>query len=203
MSVHHEVEPSTVVGSLPATGTVTLDLPAAPGTITVTLSTSNAAAAQPVDGSGNPISSLTIPAGSQTATFAIRTGVVAAATTVVLKATAGGVTKSVSLKVNPIGVASLTVSPNPAHGGDNATATITLQAPAGPAGTKVTLSTTSAILAKFVDSNGNTLASITVPAGSTTATVVVRTFAVASTKTVTLKATAGGITQSVVLTLTP
>jgi hypothetical protein len=89
------LSPNPVVGPNPVTGTVTLDCAAAPGPITVSLSSSNTAVAQP----GAP--SLTIPAGQTTGTFSITTADVLAVSTAAIKATANGGSKSVTLTVTP------------------------------------------------------------------------------------------------------
>jgi hypothetical protein len=89
------LSPNPVVGPNDVTGTVTLECSAAPGAVVVTLSSSNAAVAAPA------VSSITIPFGSTTGSFTVTTADVSAVSSAVIKATAGGVSKSRTLTVNP------------------------------------------------------------------------------------------------------
>jgi hypothetical protein len=89
------LSPTTVVGPAPSTGTVTLECPAAPGSVDVALSTSSTKVANPEA----PI--LTIPAGSTQGTFTVSTVDVSAQSSASIKAVAGGITKSVKLTVDP------------------------------------------------------------------------------------------------------
>jgi hypothetical protein len=86
---------SSAVGGNSVSGKVTLEAPAAPGSLTVSLSSSNPAVANP------SVSSISIPAGSLTGTFTINTSHVSANTAVTIRATANGITKSKSLTVTP------------------------------------------------------------------------------------------------------
>jgi len=77
-------------------------------------------------------------------------------------------------------------------GGNSATGTVTLTAPAGVAGVSVTLQ------------SGNTLAaqvqaSVTVQANQTAANFTVQTMPVASSQTVTITASAGGVAKTATL----
>ncbi|HEX7185977.1 MAG TPA: alpha/beta hydrolase fold domain-containing protein [Thermoanaerobaculia bacterium] len=89
------LSPNPVVGPNPVTGTVTLECAAAPGPVTVSLSSSKTTVAYP----GTP--SLTIAAGQTTGTFSITTADVSAVSSASIKATANGGSKSVTLTVNP------------------------------------------------------------------------------------------------------
>ena len=95
MCIRDSLSPNPVVGPNSATGTVTLECTAAPGAIVVTLSSNNPAVAAPT------ASSITIPFGSKTGSFTVTTADVSAVSSAVIKATAGGVSKSVKLTVNP------------------------------------------------------------------------------------------------------
>jgi hypothetical protein len=90
-----KLTPNSVTGGASSTGTVTLDCAAAPGNITVNLSSSKPATASPAVGS------IVIAAGSTTGSFVVNTNPVAAVTTATIKATANGKTKSAKLTVNP------------------------------------------------------------------------------------------------------
>ena len=88
------LSPNPVLGGKPVTATVTLEC-AAPSSTLVTLSSSNSALAAPAT------STLTIPAGVLSGTFAIRTADVATLSTASIRATVYGVVKSTTLTLNP------------------------------------------------------------------------------------------------------
>jgi hypothetical protein len=85
--------PNPVVGPNTVTGTVTLECPAAPGNIVVTLASSNPLVAKP------KVSSITIPAGTRSKTFLVTTANVSSTRSATIKATANGGTRSVVLTV--------------------------------------------------------------------------------------------------------
>lgn len=87
------------------------------------------------------------------------------------KATLGTVVKEATLKVNavPGSVKSVTLAPNPVQGGSSTTGTVTLYNAAPTGGSKVTLSSSNTAIAFPA------LASVTVLAGKTTATFIVKT----------------------------
>jgi probable HAF family extracellular repeat protein len=76
-------------------GTVTLECPAAPGPVVVSLTSSNPAIAAPVT------SSVTIPAGARSAAFSVRTLDVSSSTSVSIYAWVFGVRKGATLTVTP------------------------------------------------------------------------------------------------------
>jgi hypothetical protein len=86
------LSPSAVTGGATSTGTVTLSGPA-PGSVTVNLASSVSSATVPA--------SVTIGAGSNSATFNVGTSAVATSTPVTITASYGGATKTGSLTVNP------------------------------------------------------------------------------------------------------
>jgi beta-propeller repeat-containing protein len=87
--------PNPVTGGNGVTGTVTLDCGAAPGALTVALSSTATAVAHPDQ------NSLVFPAGIKVLTFPITTSSVAATKSATIKASARGVSKSKKLTVNP------------------------------------------------------------------------------------------------------
>jgi hypothetical protein len=95
------LSPTTVVGGQAATGKVTLECAAGPGSVTVNLESSNATVAAPV------APSITVPKGSKSADFGVTTTAVLAKTSATISATSNGVTKSKLLTVTP----AATVSP--------------------------------------------------------------------------------------------
>jgi glucose/arabinose dehydrogenase len=88
------LNPNPVVGPNPVTGTVTLECPAPAGGINVALSSSNPTVAAPL------ATSINIAAGGRSVTFGIRTIDVPASRTAIIKATANGISKSVTLTIN-------------------------------------------------------------------------------------------------------
>lgn len=186
--------PKSVRSQGTTTGTITLEAPAAPSDIVVALTSSSPLLTVPA--------SVTISKGSLTGTFAAKAGTAATSTSVTVKATAGGITKSVTVKVLANGVASLSLSPSAVQGGQNSTATIGLDGVA-TVDTTVALTTSASTVARFVDSLGSPISSVTISAGHQTATVTVATTSVTAKKSVTLKATANALSKSAVLTVSP
>lgn len=182
------VVPVSVVSGKKSFGTVTLSGPA-PANLSVTLSSSNLAAAS-VPGS------VTVAAGATTATFNATTFGVAANTAVTISASYGGSTKTAKLTVKPAALASVTLNPKTVKGGNISTGTVKLNGLAPANGATVTLSSSNAAIA-------NVPASVKVNGGATTATFTIGTNAVAANATVTITATYSGKVKSAVLTVTP
>ena len=173
------VAPASVVGGAPATGTVTLALPAPAGGAVVALVSAAAAVAVPP--------SLAIAAAETSGTFPIATTAVAAMTATTLSASYGGVTKTATLLVTPVApaLATFSVAPSSVRGGASAVAIVTLSAPAAAGGTTVTLATSNAKVASMP-------ATVVVPEGGSTVPVRVTTRATRQSAGVTLTAAAGG-----------
>jgi hypothetical protein len=89
------LNPNPTTGGVSVAGWVTLECPAAPGDITVTITSSNPAVANPTT------ASITIPAGQTAGNFALNTVPVPAITKVKITATANSISKSVTLTVDP------------------------------------------------------------------------------------------------------
>lgn len=183
------LSPAAIAGGCQgSTGKVTLSGKAPVGGLVVPLTNTNPAASVP--------SSVTVPAGATYATFPVTAPAVTAIQTGTVTASFGGITKSVILKVRPIGLASLTLTPNPVIGPNSVTGTVTLECPA-VGSVSVALSSSTLAVAK------PTVASVTIPAGSTTATFTVTTADVSAVSYATIKAVAGGVTKTVTLTVAP
>ena len=176
------LNPTTVTGGNPSTGTVTLSGAAPAGGVAVTLSSSNTSvAAVPT--------SVTVPAGSTSTTFAVTTSSVVTTTTVSITATYGG-SANATLTVNPaISVSSVSLSPTSVVGGNNSTGTVRLNVAAPTGGVSVSLTSSNTAAARVP-------ASVTVSAGSTSATFTVTTLGVASTTTSVVTATLGTSTNA-------
>lgn len=181
--------PATFAGGCQtSTGKVTLTGPAPAGGAVVTLANTNPAASMPA--------SVTVPAGATTAKFTITGVTVTANQTGMVTASYGGVSKSAMLTVRPIGVASVSISPNPVVGPSSAVGTVTLECPAAPGNIVVTLTSSNPAVA-------NVVPSIRVPTGSTTAPFHVSTADVSVVSYANIRATANGVWKAVKLTVNP
>lgn len=182
------LDPVSVTGSKNATGTVVLDATAPAGGAPVSLSSSDPAAAVPA--------SVTVAAGASSATFNVTTSPVASARTVNVSASRRGVTKTAALTVLPPALSALTLNPGTIVGGcGSSTGKVTLNAKAPAGGTVVALTSTNPVAA--------VPASVTVPAGATSATFPVTAPAVASNQSGTVTASYGGASRSAGLTVRP
>jgi hypothetical protein len=181
--------PTSVAGGSGATGTVALTAGAPAGGVLVTLWSPSAAVQVPA--------SVTVAQGATSATFAIATTTVTTTTATTIAATYAGVTRSVAFTINAPApppptapaLSSLAISPAIITGGANATGTVTLDRAAPTGGTTVTLASNAASIASVP-------ASVTVPAGATSATFIVTTFTTKKNRTPTISATYGGVTKS-------
>ena len=90
------LNPASVVGGSPSTGTATLTSAAPAGGRVVTLSSNNPAATVPA--------SVTVPAGLTTKTFPVTTTAVAGTTTATISGSAGGATRTAALTISPSAV---------------------------------------------------------------------------------------------------
>ena len=88
------LNPSSVTGGSPSTGTVTLSGPAPSGGAVVSLSSSNT-------GVASVPSSVTVPAGATSASFTVTTTAVSTSTSVTISGSYGGATQTATLTVNP------------------------------------------------------------------------------------------------------
>jgi glucose/arabinose dehydrogenase len=172
--------PSSVVGGSSSTGTVRVSQAAPSGGLTVALSSASTRVQVPA--------SVTIPAGGTSATFTATTSAVTATVVATVTATRNGSVQGL-LTVNPsASVAGLMLSPNPVVGGTLATGTVTLSAAASGSGAVVALrSDASAVQVP---------ATVTVPAGSSSASFLATTLPVTATVTATITASLNGSLQS-------
>lgn len=186
------VSPTTIASGATGTGTVTLSGPAGAGGISVSLSSGNTTVA-------TVASSVTVPAGSQSATFAVVGRTVSATTSVTLYATYGSTTRTTTITVNKAvtaaALSSVALNPTTVTSGSGSTGTVTLSAAAPAGGAVVALSSnTSAVTVP---------ASVTVPAGSTSATFAVSTSSVSTSTSATITGSYSGVTRTAVLTVNP
>jgi len=180
---------SEVAGCRSVTGTVTLSGPAPAGGIVVALGDSLAAASTPA--------SLRFAEGATSRTFAVKTVPVATSQSGKVNATLGGTTLSQTLKVRPMGVASVSLSPTTVVGSQTAAGIARLECAAGPGPVTVELSSSNGAVAYPVAS------SIVVPQGLQSAPFDVATAVVRSRTSATISATANGIGKSRSLVVSP
>ena len=179
------VNPTTVGGGDSTTGTVALTAPAPAGGVAVELWTNGWPAFVPA--------SVTVPAGSATATFPVTTNFVATTTQGTITAFLEGISVTTTVTVTALpAVASMSVLPGTVSDNGSALGTVTLTGPAPAGGTVVQLWTNGSPV--FVPT------SVTVPAGSTSATFAVATSHVTTTTQGTITAFLDG--QSVTTTVT-
>lgn len=182
--------PASVAGGCATpTGKVTLSGKAPTGGLVVSLTNANPAASLPA--------SVTVAAGATSATFPISTTTVSAIQSGAVTASFGGVTRSATLTVRPVGLLALALAPNPVIGPGSVTGTVTLECAAPAGGLAVALSSSATAVA------WPNVPSLAIPAGSSTGTFPISTADVAAESYATIKATANGTSKSVKLTVKP
>ena len=177
--------PSPVAGGNPVLGTVTLTGAASTGGVVVSLNTTNSAAKPPI--------SVTVPAGSATATFSITTVPVTEAVTATISASIGLASVNTKLTVTPPDVLAISCSPSTVPGGSSSTGTVTMTGPAPAGGTVVEVSSDSSYL--------NVPGLLSIPAGSTSTTFTIGTTSPSVTTNATITAYALGPKVTCVLTV--
>ena len=182
------VNPTSVLGGVNSTGTVTISSAAPVGGLAVTLSSDKSFA--------SVRASVTISAGSTSATFTVVTATVAADGSATITASAGGSTATATLTVTAQKPILLALNPTSVVGGDSSTGTVTLGAPAPAGGAVVTLSS---------DKTFATVpTSVTVAQGSTTGTFTVSTVAVGTLfNSAVITAAYGGQSATATLAVNP
>jgi hypothetical protein len=177
--------PMSLVGGNTSTGTVRLTLAAPTGGLVIALSSANPSVA-------TVPASVTVAAGSTSATFTIITTPVATQTAVAITASAGTVNMTATLTMNPPVLSGFWLSPTSVIGGTTSTGTLTLSDRAPTTGIVIAL-TSSNPLAVSVP------ASVTVPGSATTATFTITTYPVAVPTTSTISASSGNTTRTALI----
>jgi hypothetical protein len=178
---------NTVTGGLPDTGTVTISADAKTGGLKVSLKSNSDYAVVPA--------SVTVPSGSNTATFPIATSVVPAKEQALMTASANGSAASAELTIVPPVVTALAIVPTSVICQESATGTVTINVGAGPSGFKVAL--------KSDQLCASVPAAVTVPTGATTVSFTVSTSIVTQSTVATITATGGGGTATATFTVLP
>lgn len=179
--------PNNMVGGGTGTGTVRLTGPAPAGGAVVNL----------IRGpSTNAPFSVTIPAGSVKTTFTFGTGGVAATTQTSISASRGTVKLTTALTLRPPPVLTkFGLSSAAVYGGQNVTATVTLDSNAAQTGTKVNISDNENAVITPTD--------VVVPVNASTASFIVKTTNVATTTQASITAVLGATSITVGLSLEP
>ncbi|OYT73248.1 MAG: hypothetical protein CFK48_01575 [Armatimonadetes bacterium CP1_7O] len=180
---------SSVHGGGVVRGTVTLNRAAGAEGVAVQLSSSNPNLAWCA-------ASITIPPGQTTGAFDIFTSA-SGGGSAIITASAGGVSRTATLQVvSSFRVQSVSLAPSTVTGGWASTLTVRLTQPAPNGGVQVQLSSTHPAVAP-------TPASLTIPAGQTSASVRVNTTPVSNRIAVSLTAALNGSSVSGTLTVNP
>jgi photosystem II stability/assembly factor-like uncharacterized protein len=178
------VNPTSVFGGSPSTGTVTLSAPAPAGGAVVALS------ADPSNVATVP-ASVTVTPGATSADFTVSTSLVTGSIAVTISGLYGGVSNSAVLTVTIPSLSSLSLNPPTVTGAAASIGTVTLSAAAPAGGAVVALLSTNPAVATVP-------ANVTVPAGAMGANFTVSTTAVTASTSVTIWAA----NYSTVLTVT-
>ncbi|HME62297.1 MAG TPA: hypothetical protein VKH62_13725 [Candidatus Binatia bacterium] len=180
------VSPSSVSGGHSATGTVTLTGAAPSSGAVVSLTSANPAASVP--------SSVTIPGSAWSTNFTVSTSPVGSTTAGNLTATHLGVSKSVTLTVTaatPAVLSSLILNPTTVVGGSSSVGTVTLN--------KVTASAVVVSLTSSKPAKASVPASVTVPAGASSASFNITTAPTNKKISASITASYGGVKKSATL----
>jgi hypothetical protein len=178
-----------VAGCKTATGTVHLAKAAPTGGLLVTLKDTLLSASTPA--------TLFLPVGATFGTFTIKTAAVSVSETGTVTATLGEETSEKPLKVRPMGLYSLTLSPTSLVGGFPTAGKVTLECKAAPGPVTVNLVSSIPTVANPIAS------SVVVPQGLSTATFNVVTTPVLSKTSVNIQGTANALSKSRALTVKP
>ena len=180
------LSPSTVTGGTGSQLIITLDAPAPVGGWLINLASS--------DVSATIATTAMVAAGQTTVTVPVSTKSVLARTAVILTATDGSGSQATTLVVEPVVGLQLRLSSSSIAGGTSVNLTVVLAEAAPKTGATVALSADNASLVVPV--------SVKVLAGSKTATVVVKSLAVAVDTTVRIAGTVNGYTDRAQLVVT-
>jgi uncharacterized protein (TIGR03437 family) len=184
------LDATSVTGGNSVTGTITLGESAPAGGALIQVSSGDNSIAR----TPNPV---TIQQGNNSNSFTITTFAVTSARTTTITVSYQGLSRSVSLTVNPPAAVTLTglsVSPSTVAGGTSAQGSVTLSGAAGFGGQRVDVTSSSPITA-------NVPSFVTVPQGATNAQFTILTTSQISAQTVTITATMNGVTRTTVLTV--
>jgi len=182
-SVSASPNPVTAGGS--CTGTVTISQPAPSGGWTVNLSSSTSHVTVP--------SSVVVPAGTTSTTFAIATTNYYENYTPEIKATDSVSSTSTTFTVDSISLSSVSATPNPVSAGGSCTGTVTITQPAPSGGWTVNLSSSTSYV--------TVPSSVVIPEGTTSTTFTISAADYYANYTANIKAADGVSSKSTALTV--
>jgi hypothetical protein len=191
------LSPTSVIGSSPSTGTVSLSGPAPKGGVVIALSTGSAPFA-------STPATVTVPEGTNSATFTISTQTVTSVGSATITATLNDASRSATLAVEPPPappapplptLVSLSLAPTRVAGGNPAFGAVTLSAPAPKGGVVVALS--------VAGSSAATPATVTVSEGDTIAAFPITTEVVSSATSGVITATLSDVSRTATLAIEP
>jgi hypothetical protein len=185
------LSPNSLIGGTSSSGFVQIAVVAPVGGTVVTLSSNNTAATLPA--------SVTVPAGQTAVLFTVNTTAVSANVIATITGTlAGGASNTANLTIKAPTLVSVAVSPSTVQGSSSTvvTGTVTISGPAPVGGLVITLASSN-------PSAASTPATVTIPAGQTSATFTVTQSAVTTQTAVTITATLGTGSVTTTLTVTP
>jgi Beta-propeller repeat len=185
------LNPASLQGGGFSMGTVTLTAAAPTGGAIVSMSSNSPAATVP--------STVTVSGGATSQSFSISTQTVTTISSAVITATLGASSQQATLTITPaaaVTLSALTLNPASVSGGGTSQGTVTLSGQAPSGGAVVTLSSGTTSVATVP-------AGVTVAAGAASATFAIATSAVTTSTPVTITASAGSVTRTVTLTVTP
>ncbi len=175
------LSPSSIKGGVVSTATVTLDAAAPKGGLLVTLTSSSASAVVP--------RYVRIAAGATTATFSVTTKPVASQVTATIKAAFTSGTASADLTIGSPDLSGLSLGASSLKSRSSTAGVVQIGSPAGPGGLVVSLGASQAGALSAP-------ATVTIPAGKTSARFTVTAASVAAQTSVTLSASHKDITKS-------
>ena len=181
------VSPTQVVGGNPAMVTVSLIGKAPAGGYIVSIGSSSSTVSVP--------KSITVAAGSTSATFSCKTTPVATASSGSLIALLKGVAQEAKIKVTPAVLSGLSFNPSTIAGGSTSTGTVSLNGPAASIAVQISLNSASPLV--------TVPASVTIAPGSQSANFTCTTQGVSKSTSVQVKATSSGTSIGMSLTLQP
>ena len=182
-----DVTPNSGTGGFTATAKLTISDPAPTGGLVIPVTSNNAAVKVP--------SAVSIAAGKTSVSFSVTTSKVTSDQTATVSASLNGSAVSATVTAKLAAPADITFAPASVGGGSTTTGTLLLTSPASAGGLVVSL--TSGNVAVKVP------ASVTVAAGANSATFVATTSPVGQETSVTIVATAAGVSEFGVLLVTP
>ena len=171
------LNPSSANGNSTVTGTLTLNTPAPAGGLSIALTSSNPNVSVPAQ--------IAFAGGTTTRTFSVTVGTIATAETATISAVYGPEKLNSTLFVNPSGITLLALSVAPASviGGNSSVGVVVLSKAAPAGGVTVALASGDATI--------GVPASVTVPAGKTSASFPISTQIVAAPKSAIISAALG------------